>query len=73
MQPNYGFPSSNHPGGVNIAFCGGAVTFISDEITPQVYAQLMTTNRKASELSAKNAAGTEEPESRMKQPGDGDY
>ena len=50
IQPNYGFPSSNHPGGVNMAFCGGNVKFVTDEITPTVYAQLMTSNRKGSDL-----------------------
>jgi prepilin-type N-terminal cleavage/methylation domain-containing protein/prepilin-type processing-associated H-X9-DG protein len=72
MLANYGFPSSNHPGGVNIAFCGGQVVFVSDEITPTVYAQLMTTNRKASDLVAM-VNGDETRESQMKQPGDGDY
>ncbi len=45
-----GFPSSNHYGGVNAAFVGGAVKFISDEIEPRVYAQLMTSNRHKSDL-----------------------
>ena len=45
-----GFPSSNHPGGVNAAFVGGAVQFVSDQIDLRVYAQLMTSNRRASDL-----------------------
>lgn len=45
-----GFPSSNHPGGVNAAFVGGAVEFISDGIDLRVYAQLMTSNRRMSDL-----------------------
>lgn len=45
-----GFPSSNHPGGVNVAFVGGAVRFISEQIDPGVYAQLMTSNARASDL-----------------------
>jgi prepilin-type N-terminal cleavage/methylation domain-containing protein len=45
-----GFPSSNHGGGVNAAFVGGAVKFISDRIESRVYAQLMTSNRHLSEL-----------------------
>ncbi|MEM8945232.1 MAG: DUF1559 domain-containing protein [Planctomycetota bacterium] len=45
-----GFPSSLHPGGVNVAFAGGAVTFLADSIAPVVYAQLMTTDRKKSDL-----------------------
>jgi prepilin-type processing-associated H-X9-DG protein len=47
---NSGVPSSNHPGGVNVAFCGGAVRFLSDRISPVVYAQLMTSVRKRSDL-----------------------
>jgi prepilin-type N-terminal cleavage/methylation domain-containing protein/prepilin-type processing-associated H-X9-DG protein len=45
-----GFPSSQHPGGVNVAFVGGATRYLSDHIEPRVYAQLMTSNRKQSEL-----------------------
>ena len=47
---SYGFPSSNHPGGANMAFCGGQVVFIADSIDPLVYAQLMTPNRNRSTL-----------------------
>jgi prepilin-type processing-associated H-X9-DG protein len=50
MVINDGFPSSNHPGGVNVAFVGGAIQFVSDSISPTVYAQLMTSNRRESEL-----------------------
>ena len=52
---NYGFPSSYHPGGVNVAFMGGQVAFVADQIDPLVYAQLMTSNQKRSDL--RNAAG----------------
>jgi prepilin-type N-terminal cleavage/methylation domain-containing protein/prepilin-type processing-associated H-X9-DG protein len=72
MQPNYGFPSSNHSGGVNMAFCGGQVQFISEDISPQVYAQLMTSNRKASDLVV-GPSGNEIRESKMKQPSDSDF
>jgi prepilin-type processing-associated H-X9-DG protein len=48
--PNSGFPSSNHPGGINVAFVGGQVVNISNNINPVVYAQLMTSNRKLSNL-----------------------
>ncbi|MAT72028.1 MAG: hypothetical protein CMJ58_21190 [Planctomycetaceae bacterium] len=44
------FPTSNHPGGVNVAFVGGAVQFIADQIDPVVYGQLCTSNSKASDL-----------------------
>lgn len=45
-----GLPSSFHSGGVNSAFAGGQVVFITDQIEPFVYAQLMTSNHKQSEL-----------------------
>ena len=54
IQPDHGFPSSRHPGGVNVAFVGGQVKFISDQISPLVYAQLMTSNSKRSDLNEKN-------------------
>jgi prepilin-type N-terminal cleavage/methylation domain-containing protein len=47
---NSAFPSSHHANGVNVAFCGGAVQFLSDRISPIVYAQLMTSIRKRSDL-----------------------
>ena len=66
--PRPGMPSSNHAGGVNVAFVAGQVVFVSDQIDPFVYAQLMTSNHKASELGIepqyeKNAA----------EPADGSY
>jgi prepilin-type N-terminal cleavage/methylation domain-containing protein/prepilin-type processing-associated H-X9-DG protein len=45
-----GIPSSFHSGGVNVAFMGGQVAFVADQIEPRVYAQLMTSNHKQSEL-----------------------
>ena len=45
-----GISSSFHPAGVNSAFAGGQVAFITDQIEPRVYAQLMTSNHKQSEL-----------------------
>ena len=39
-------PSSTHPGGVMAAFCDGHVQFIRDNITPYVYAQLVTSDSK---------------------------
>jgi hypothetical protein len=51
MTIDDGFPSSNHPGGVNATFAGGAVQFLSDDIDLRVYAQLMTSNRRVSELN----------------------
>ncbi len=47
---SYGYPSSAHPGGVNVAFCGGQIVFVAESIDPLVYSQLMTSNRKRSGL-----------------------
>jgi prepilin-type N-terminal cleavage/methylation domain-containing protein len=45
-----GIASSNHPGGINASFVAGQVVFITDQIEPLVYAQLMTSNHKQSGL-----------------------
>jgi prepilin-type processing-associated H-X9-DG protein len=50
VYESYGYPSSNHPGGVNVAFCGGNVEFMPETIDPLVYGQLMTSNSKRSKL-----------------------
>jgi len=50
MTADFGFPSSNHPGGVQVAFVGGNVQLVSENIDSQVYAQLMTSNSKKSDL-----------------------
>ncbi|QEG37867.1 DUF1559 family PulG-like putative transporter [Bythopirellula goksoeyrii] len=50
-EPRPGIASSFHPGGVNCAFVGSQVTFISDQIDPFVFAQLMTSNHKKSGLT----------------------
>ncbi len=47
----YGWPSSNHPGGVNAAFCGGQVRFEAETMDPVVYGQLMTSNHVKSKLT----------------------
>lgn len=49
--PNTGFASSHHPSGINVAFVGGAVINISDRVNPIVFAQLMTSNSKLSDLA----------------------
>ena len=66
--PNTGVASSFHPGGVNVAFVGGAVVFLSDRISPIVYAQLMTSNRKLSDLAYGGKADRDMPT-----PGPDDY
>jgi prepilin-type N-terminal cleavage/methylation domain-containing protein/prepilin-type processing-associated H-X9-DG protein len=50
----YGYPSSNHPGGVNVAFCGGTIRFMGESIDPTVYGQLMTSNARKSNLIRKS-------------------
>ena len=42
------FPSSNHSGGVSIAFCDGHVLFIRSTIDIGTYTQIMTSNAKES-------------------------
>ena len=42
-------PSSHHPGGVNVAFGDGHVTFVSQDISYHVWQALMTPNGKASD------------------------
>ncbi len=37
-------PSSNHPGGVYVAFCGGNCSYLSEDIDYRVLTQLMTPN-----------------------------
>jgi len=43
---NYSLPSSAHPGGVMGAFCDGHVVFVRDNISPWVYAQLVTSDSR---------------------------
>ena len=45
---NYARPSSNHPGGVNMAFCETRIKFIQESIDYRVYRQLMTSNSTSS-------------------------
>jgi prepilin-type processing-associated H-X9-DG protein len=45
-----GIASSNHPGGVNAAFVDGHAIFLNDQVEPLVFAQLMTSNHKQSDL-----------------------
>lgn len=42
-------PSSYHDGGVNVAFVGGRVTFLREDIDYSVYIALMTLNEKKSD------------------------
>ncbi len=67
------FPSSNHPGGVNVAFAGGNVKPIRDSIDLKVYAQLMTPNRKHSELYQNNSDNKAILDKNLSQPNDSQY
>ena len=40
----YRYPSSNHPGGVNVVFADDRTAFLQESIQPTVYCQLMTSN-----------------------------
>ena len=40
----YRYPSSNHPGGVNVVFADDHTAFLQESIQPTVYCQLMTSN-----------------------------
>jgi len=71
MSKNYGFPSSNHPGGVQVAFVAGQVQFLSDQIEGLLYAQLMTTDHKRSDLLGGPMWMT--PERNLAQPADDAY
>jgi prepilin-type processing-associated H-X9-DG protein len=50
LNESYGWPSSRHPGGVNVAFCDGHVVFVPDTVEPVIYGQLMTSSAKRSKL-----------------------
>jgi len=65
---SYGYPASNHPGGVNVAFCGGRIVFINESIEPRVYAMLMTSNSKRSKFFVGTVA-----DRRLAQPADNDF
>jgi len=61
----FGYPSSGHPGGVNMGYCDGHIIFVADSINQQVYSHLMTSNRKRSKLFI----GTT-PDRKLPQPSD---
>ena len=71
ILPVHGFPSSLHPGGVNVAFVGGSVTFVNDQVEPLVYAQLMTSNSSRSDLL--KAQDGDIGEKNLPPPGENDY
>lgn len=68
-----GFPSSNHPGGVNMAFAGGSVRFVSQDIAPLVFGQIMTTNRNQSDLHEGDGQNSDQFEKFMNPVSDADF
>ena len=42
------FPSSNHPGGVGVAFCDGHVLFLKSSVDITTYVQMMTSSSEQS-------------------------
>lgn len=62
-----GYPSSNHPGGVNVGYCDGHVVFVNESVEKRVYGQLMTSNYKRSTLQDNGVA-----DRKLKQPSDAD-
>lgn len=51
-------PSSNHPSGVGAVFCDGHVVFLKDNISSQMYCQLMTSDStKTSTVASAGQAG----------------
>jgi prepilin-type N-terminal cleavage/methylation domain-containing protein/prepilin-type processing-associated H-X9-DG protein len=69
LYESYGFPSSNHPGVVNVAFCGGSVDTLVENVDPRIYAMLMTSNRNRSTFVGPDNV----PERRRPDPSDSDY
>jgi prepilin-type N-terminal cleavage/methylation domain-containing protein/prepilin-type processing-associated H-X9-DG protein len=65
------YPSSNHPGGVNVAFGDGSVRYINEQLSNRVYAQLMTSNYKKSRYRDVEDADTFDR--KLPQPNDNDY
>jgi prepilin-type N-terminal cleavage/methylation domain-containing protein/prepilin-type processing-associated H-X9-DG protein len=65
---SYGWPSSLHPGGVNIAFCDGHVVFVPETVEPLVYGQLMTSNAKRSKLFDENRPANQAADRVLPQP-----
>ncbi|NOY42236.1 MAG: DUF1559 domain-containing protein [Planctomycetes bacterium] len=72
MKYNHGFPSSHHASAVNVAFAGGQIRLLRDNISPLVYAQLMTSNRNQSDLFI-NRDGNTVYDKDLKQPDDDQY
>ncbi len=53
----FSMPSSNHPGGVNTAFCDGRTAFVKDTISPAIFAQLLSSQGDVASPISKAWAG----------------
>jgi len=73
ISPIHGFPSSNHPAGVHVAFVGGNVQFLSEDIDLLIYAQLMTSNHKKSDLWQLDISDPNNFDRNLLQPSDDAY
>lgn len=67
-----GYPNSQHPGGVNVAFAGGNVTYMAETVDGTIYAQLMTSNHKRSKLF-REVGSQDVPDRKLPQPSDADF
>jgi prepilin-type processing-associated H-X9-DG protein len=73
-EERYGYPSSNHAGTVNVAYGDGHVDILVDTLDPRVYAQLMTSNMKRSNLIWNVGDGHGlQPDRTLPQPSDDEY
>jgi prepilin-type N-terminal cleavage/methylation domain-containing protein/prepilin-type processing-associated H-X9-DG protein len=68
----YAYPSSNHPGGVNVAFCGGAIRMMAESVDPVVYGQIMTSNARKSNLVSASIGLPLGADRKLTQPADSD-
>jgi prepilin-type processing-associated H-X9-DG protein len=68
----YGYPSSNHPGSVNVAFCGGTIRSLVETIDPVVYGQIMTSNARKSNLVNATIGLPNGSDRKLVQPADSD-
>jgi prepilin-type N-terminal cleavage/methylation domain-containing protein/prepilin-type processing-associated H-X9-DG protein len=50
VNPRPGVASSQHSGGVNAAFADGHVVLLNDQMEPRVFAQIMTSDQRRSDL-----------------------
>jgi prepilin-type processing-associated H-X9-DG protein len=60
--PRFARPASNHPNGVNVAFCDGHTDFLRDDVEYVVYQQLLTANGKKCVDPRDHDAGVKPPD-----------